>query len=192
VKPGRSTFSFIIRRFSCFEISEGKYALDRELSELLDTLYEFGTDYDSKVKNHVERMLNITHDTGLFLSILIQAVRANRALELGTSNGSSTLWIADALRNTSGKVTTVKVSEKKVSMATGNFEKSGLKSYVNSRLEDVRLFLKSQEDESFDLVFLDAERPEYTSYWRDLDRVLKQGGLLIVDNALAPRPERIG
>ncbi|HZW56129.1 MAG TPA: class I SAM-dependent methyltransferase [Nitrososphaerales archaeon] len=166
--------------------------MDRELSELLDTLYEFGTDYDSKVKNHVERMLNITHDTGLFLSILIQAVRANRALELGTSNGSSTLWIADALRNTSGKVTTVKVSEKKVSMATGNFEKSGLKSYVNSRLEDVRLFLKSQEDESFDLVFLDAERPEYTSYWRDLDRVLKQGGLLIVDNALAPRPERIG
>ena len=51
--------------------------------------------------------------------------------------------------------------------------------------------LKSHREESFDIVFLDAERPQYVSYWRQLKTVLKKGGLLIVDNALSPHPEEL-
>ena len=50
--------------------------MDKELGELLGRLYKSGADHDSKIKIQREQMLNITPDTGLFLSILIQAVRA--------------------------------------------------------------------------------------------------------------------
>jgi len=45
---------------------------------------------------------------------------------------------------------------------------------------------RDQSDESFNLIFLDAERPQYTSYWNDIDRVLNTGGLLIVNNVSQP------
>jgi predicted O-methyltransferase YrrM len=161
------------------------------MADLLSKLYEFGADHDSKVKDHADQLLNITPDTGLFLSIMIQAVRARRVLEIGTSNGYSTLWIADALQNIGGKVTTIEVSQRKATMAKNNFDRSGLSQYIDLHLADIRVFLRDQADESFDLIFLDAERPEYITYWSDVDRVLSHGGLLIVDNALSPRPEEL-
>jgi predicted O-methyltransferase YrrM len=136
-------------------------------------------------------MLNITPETGLFLSLMIQAIKAKKVLEIGTSNGYSTLWMADALRNIAGKVTTVEVSQKKALMAKNNFERSGLSKYIETHLSDVRTFLREQDAESFDLIFLDAERRQYTSYWNDIDRVLNTGGLLIVDNAFSPKPEEL-
>ena len=168
--------------------------MNEELSEFLQNLYEFGTNYDSKNKSHYEQMLNITPDTGLFLSILAQATNAKRVLEIGTSNGYSTIWIADALRNVEegkGKVTTVEISEKKFKMAIDNFAKSGLARYIDSHFGDIRSFLKNVSDGSVDLTFLDAERPQYSSYWKDLDRVLKTSGLLVVDNALSPKPQEL-
>jgi predicted O-methyltransferase YrrM len=165
--------------------------LDKQLASLLEQLYSFGTEHDAKNTKHTEQLLNITPDTGLFLSILIKAVRARRVLEIGTSNGYSTIWIADALKDIQGKVTTLEVSEKKFSMAKSNLQKSGLGQYIDSQLVDVRTFLKGEKDQSYDLIFLDAERPEYITYWQDIDRVLKVGCLLIVDNALSPKPEEL-
>ena len=166
--------------------------MNEDLSQLLARIYDFGTDHDSKIKTHSEQMLNITPDTGQFLSIIIQATRAKNVLEIGTSDGYSTLWIADALRNAGGKVTTLEISEKKASLARDNFGKSGgLSRCIDLRMEDVRVFLGKQPNEFFDFVFLDAERPEYVGYWGDLDRVLRTGCLLVVDNALSPKPEEL-
>lgn len=122
---------------------------------------------------------------------MVQATHSKNVLEIGTSDGYSTLWMADALESVQGRVTTVEVSERKASMARENFQKSGLSNRVDFHLEDVRQFLKRASDESYDLIFLDAERPEYTSYWNDIDRVLKSHGLLIIDNALSPKPEEL-
>jgi predicted O-methyltransferase YrrM len=167
--------------------------LDKDLAGFLERIYNAGVDHDSKVKIHSEQMLNITPDTGSFLSLLIQAVKARHVLEIGTSNGYSTIWLADAVRSGAedGRVTTVEVNRKKVEVAKDNFEKCGLSSYIDLRIEDARLFLKNQKNESIDLLFLDAERPEYISYWSDIDRIIKTRGLLVVDNALAPKPEEL-
>lgn len=165
--------------------------MDRKLARLLRDIHNFGVDHDSRIKDHAEQMLNITPDTGSFLSLIIQAVGAKRVLEIGTSDGYSTVWIADALRPGGGKVVTIEASNRKAMLARRNFEKSGLSENIDSRLEDVRVFLRGQVDQSFDLIFLDAERPQYVSYWREIDRVLKEGGLLIVDNALSPRPDEL-
>ena len=161
------------------------------LDHLLQQLYRKGEEHDSRNHIHEERMLNITPDTGSFLSMLIQASSAKVVLEIGTSNGYSTLWLADAVSRTGGKVRTVEVSKIKHQMANENFKKSGLENYIESTLQDVRSFLKECKDSSVDFVFLDAERLQYEEYWEDLDRVLRQNGLLVVDNATAPKPEEL-
>lgn len=141
--------------------------------------------------SHTEQVLNITPDTGSFLSLMIQAFGSQSILEIGTSDGYSTIWIADAARETGGHVTTVEISEKKADMARQNFRRTGLASYIDVHREDIQSFLKTSEAEIYDLIFLDAERPEYAHYWKEVDRVLKTGCLLIVDNALSPKPEEL-
>ena len=128
-------------------------------------------------------MLNITRDTGEFLAVLVKATNARRVLEIGTSNGYSTLWLAKAAREVGGTVMTVEQSELKVSMATKNFERSGLARYIALLHEDAGGVLHRYADAGFDLIFLDSERGEYPGWWPDLRRVLRRGGLLVVDNA---------
>jgi predicted O-methyltransferase YrrM len=158
--------------------------MDDNLSRLLEEIYESGVEHDSKTADRSKRMLNITPDAGLFLSILVRAVRAERVLEIGTSNGYSTIWIADALRQEQGKVVSVEVSREKE-------ERSGLSDFVDLREGDAGPLLRTFDSHSFDLVFMDAERTEYLSYWDDVDRVLRPGGTLLVDNAIEPKPEEL-
>ena len=93
--------------------------MNQRLSEQLKRLYEFGKINDSKTTIHSDRMLNITPETGIFLSIMIQSTRSKCVLEIGTSNGYSTLWMADALGSLGGMVTTVEVSSKKARYTAG-------------------------------------------------------------------------
>jgi predicted O-methyltransferase YrrM len=165
--------------------------MDDKLSRLLEEIYESGVEHDSKTADRSKRMLNITPDAGLFLSILVRAVRAERVLEIGTSNGYSTIWIADALRQEHGKVVSVEVSREKEVMARGNLERSGLSDFVDLREGDAGSLLRTLDSRSFDLVFMDAERTQYLSYWEDVDRVLRPGGTLLVDNAIEPKPEEL-
>lgn len=165
--------------------------MDERLSKLLEEIYESGVEHDSKTADRTKRMLNVTPDTGRFLSILVRAVQAERVLEIGTSNGYSTVWIADALRQCNGKIVTLEVSREKESAARRNLERSGLMDLVDLREADARAFLKTLDSRSFDLVFMDAERPQYLGYWNNVDRVLKPGGTLVVDNAIEPRPDEL-
>ena len=103
------------------------------LKALLQELEAFSKSHDRKTANHSEKMLNITRHTGEFLSVLVRATGARRVLELGTSNGYSTLWLASAARATGGMVTTVELSDFKVGLASSNFAKSGLASSIAPR-----------------------------------------------------------
>ncbi len=165
--------------------------MNQKLEHLLDQIYGFGIEYDAGNHEHAEKMLNITPDTGRFLSILIQSSYAKRVLEIGTSNGYSTLWLAYAVSQIDGHVFTVEINETKHKMAIDNFKKSGLESHIIPLLQDAKIFLDTCEDGSFDFIFLDAERPQYSLYWKKIDRVLRRNGLLVVDNALSPKPEEL-
>jgi predicted O-methyltransferase YrrM len=128
-------------------------------------------------------MLNITRDTGEFLSVLIRATLARRVLEIGTSNGYSTLWLASAAQAIGGSVTTIEFSDYKIALATNNFARSGLASSITSIQDDAGRVLAHTADSAFDFIFLDSERPEYPGWWPNIRRVLRSGGLLVVDNA---------
>lgn len=157
--------------------------MTESLQELLLELEQFGLSNDGTIADRPRRMLNITRDTGEFLSVLVRAMNAQRVLEIGTSNGYSTLWLASAAKAIDGHVTTVELSGFKLALAAKNFERSGLASFIRQVDGEAGTLLRSSPESSFDAVFLDSERSEYLGWWPDIKRVLRKGGLLVVDNA---------
>lgn len=157
--------------------------------ELLLELEQFDLQNDAVATERPRRMLNISRDTGEFLSVLVQATNAQRVLEIGTSNGYSTLWLAQAAQNINGHVTTVELSEFKLEMAARNFERSGLSDVITQHRGEAGTLLESLDDASFDLLFLDSNRSDYVQWWPNIQRVLRQGGLLVVDNATSHADE---
>jgi len=153
------------------------------LDNLLTELEQFGRDNDRATAERPRKMLNITRDTGEFLGVLVRAMLARRVLEIGTSNGYSTLWLASAAQDIGGSVTTVEKSQYKIDLAAKNFARSGLTSSISQVHDDAGHLLEGSPDGDFDLIFLDSERPEYSGWWPNLRRVLRPGGLLVVDNA---------
>ena len=160
------------------------------LDSLMAELEHFGKANDSSTSERPRRMLNITRDTGSFLAVLVVATLARRVLEIGTSNGYSTLWLASAARAIGGSVTTVELAEYKAGLASTNFARAGLASFISLVHDDAGRVLGRSADGAFDLIFLDSERPEYPGWWPNLKRVLRPGGLLIVDNATS-HPEQM-
>ena len=153
------------------------------LQNLLTELEQFGRDNDSATAERPRKMLNITRDTGEFLAVLVRAAFARRVLEIGTLNGYSTLWLASAAQDIGGSVTTVEKSQYKIDLAATNFARSGLASSIAQVHDDAGRLLERSADSAFDFIFLDSERPEYSGWWPHLRRVLRRGGLLVVDNA---------
>jgi len=160
-----------------------------QLLQLLSELEEFGETNDGATTDRSRRMLNITRDTGEFLAVLVRSTNARDILEIGTSNGYSTLWLADAARSNNGRVTTVELSDYKFSLAAKNVARTDLVSFITQSHGDAGKILSDTGDASFDLIFLDSERYEYQNWWPDLKRTLRNGGLLVVDNALSHAEE---
>lgn len=157
--------------------------MDLALKRQLEQLADFGSTNDAAVGKSGTRMLNITPDTGAFLSVLVRATAARRVLEIGTSNAYSTLWLADAARATGGVVTTIELAPDKAAMARENIATAGLGDIITQVQGEAGAWLAQAPDASADLVFLDSARSLYLAWWPDLRRVLRAGGLLVVDNA---------
>jgi predicted O-methyltransferase YrrM len=147
--------------------------------------------HDGATSDPQRRMLNITRDTGELLGVLVRATGARRILEIGTSNGYSTLWLAEAARQTGGSTTTVELSEWKAKLAAENFARAGLSALITLVVDDAGHLLQRTGPGAYDFVFLDSERSEYCRWWPHLRRALASRALLVVDNAIHPRPEEL-
>jgi predicted O-methyltransferase YrrM len=108
--------------------------------------------------------------------VLVRATAARRVLEIGTSNGYSTLWLAETSRAIGGSVTTLENSEYKVGLASANFTRSGLSPFIVLVHDDAGRFLQQGASSAYDLIFLDARD---TGWWRAAPPAAP-GGLLIV------------
>lgn len=160
-------------------------AVNTPLEALKEALARHGADNDARQAERGRRMLNITPDAGRFLAVLVRATAARRVLEIGTSNGYSTLWLAEAAAAGGGRVTTLEAAADKVAMARDNFARSGLAAHIDLVHADAGPWLAAAGQASVDLLFLDSDRRQYAAWWPDLRRVLRRGGLLVVDNALS-------
>jgi predicted O-methyltransferase YrrM len=159
--------------------------MDDTLLAVLDELHRYGTEHDAGKTDRLERLRNVEPDTAAVLSVLVKATGARRLLEIGTSNGYSTLWLADAVRSTGGHLVSVDVDVTRSALAAQNLDRAGLRELVQLRVQDAAVSLHETPDGGWDMIFLDAERPAYAGYWPDLVRVLRPGGLLAVDNVLS-------
>jgi predicted O-methyltransferase YrrM len=162
--------------------------VDPAVTAFVERLYAEGRAFDAARADRLERRRNIEPESAALLSILVRAVRPARILEIGTSNGYSTIWLADAAADIGAGVTTVEIDAERSMAARANLRSAG-----DPRLSDVVDFVVGDAGDhlraaqgSYDLILLDAERPEYVSFWPDLLRVLRPaGGLLVVDNVLS-------
>ena len=162
--------------------------MDAALRAFLDELAERGRRQDAKESQHSKRFLNITPETGRFLAILIRAVRATRILEIGTSNGYSAIWLAWGAAGTGGHVTTIERSAEKIGMARANLTRAGLADRVTVH-EGAALDVLAELVGPYDLIFLDADRPNYLHYLGWIVPLLRPGGLLVTDNVVSHADE---
>lgn len=126
---------------------------------------------------------NVARETGNFLNMLVKMNNIQNALEIGTSNGYSGIWLALALKETGGQLTTIEFYEKRQSVAIENFKRCGLDRIITSRVGDACTILEYlKEDEFFDFVFIDASKPQYLDYFNLIKPHLKKGGLICADN----------
>ena len=160
-----------------------------EFERFMQELYEKFHRHDLKQADRLHRYRNIEPESGRFLSMLIRAQQSKSILEIGISTGYSTLWLAEAARQTQAMITTLEVDAERVAQAKQYATEIDLADLINFKVIDAQVYLEA-EQEIFDFILLDAERDDYVSYWPHLSRLLKaKGGLLVVDNVISHAAE---
>lgn len=159
------------------------------LEQLKRELERFGEQNDGAQHSRGSKMLNITRDTGELLAVLVQTRGAQAVLEIGTSNGYSTLWLAEAVKRLGGRVTTIELDEGKRTMAAANFERAGLAPWIEQLAGEAGTLLPTLPTAAYPLIFLDSDRLYYQAWWPEIQRLLAPRGLLVVDNAISHEDE---
>jgi predicted O-methyltransferase YrrM len=164
--------------------------VDDAVQAVIDRVGAAAARHDAAQADRRDRWRVLEPDAGRFLWFLAQATGARGIVEVGTSRGVSTLWLADAARATGGRVTSFDTDAAAQRDAAANLAEAGLAEQVDLRLGDGGAGLAELDDGAVDLLFLDAERTEYPSWWPHPVRVLRPGGVLVADNALS-HPDEI-
>src|ERR1700733_8717820 len=165
--------------------------MDDRRRRLADELYAASREHDRVHADRLDRFRNVEPPTAELLGVLIRATGARRVLELGTSNGYSTPWLADAVEATGGRGVSVDLDAARSELARTSIGTAGLAERIELRIEDAADALATSEDGAWEFVFLDAERPAYPGYLQDLVRTLAPGGLLAVDNVISHEHELV-
>jgi len=144
---------------------------------------------DQKVRRFLERNrgewrdMNVPWEDGRILHDLVVKNRHTRALEIGTSTGHSSVWIAWALAKTGGKLVTIEIDPSRHAEAVRNFEEAGVAHLVDARLADAHELVQELPG-PFDFVFSDADKGWYLQYFKDVDPKLAVGGCFTAHNVL--------
>lgn len=132
-------------------------------------------------------MMQISAEQGHFMGFLIELLGARKVLEVGVFTGYSALVVASALPE-DGKLIACDVSEEWTSIGRRYWEEAGVASRIDLRLapavETLEALLAQGEAETFDFAFMDADKSSYATYYEQLLRLLRPGGVLSIDNVL--------
>jgi predicted O-methyltransferase YrrM len=163
--------------------------MDTHLLTLLADLEQFGLDNDARESERRKRMLNLEPETAHLISILIRSSQRQHLLEIGTSNGYSTIWLAWAAQVTGGHVISIERDGDKQAMADANLRRAGLRDGVDLRLGDATAVVAALPG-PFDFVFFDADRLSAPQQLALLLPKLLPGALVLADNVLS-HPDEI-
>ena len=157
-----------------------------DLPDIIEKRMKFLEGIDSMDRNdgtpRLERLRQIPPETGKFLSILAASAPKGTFLEIGTSAGYSTLWIALVCKSIGNIVTTFEILKEKSKLAEETFKETNMEDYIELILGDARDYINNYKNIAF--CFLDAEKEVY---WECYDLIIPnmvKGGILIADNAI--------
>ena len=152
-----------------------------------------------KLRNHMsedewmghrdEFLISIGRDTGRLLNLLIKGAKARNILEIGTSYGHSTVWLAEAAAATGGRVVTIDCAAKKHEYAHAMIKKAGLAAQVHFELGDARDVIGSLPG-PFDFVLVDLWKDLYIPCFDLSYPKLSSGALVAADNMINPQSAR--
>jgi predicted O-methyltransferase YrrM len=128
-----------------------------------------------------ELYLAVDPADGRFLRVLAETTGAKKVVEIGTSTGYSGLWICLALRATGGRLTTFELDPGRAEQARKHFEEAAVDTLVDVVVGDAHVNVKRVEG-PIDLLFLDADKEGYASYFQVLLPLVRPGGLIAADN----------
>ncbi len=131
----------------------------------------------------LERLRQIPEETGRFIAMLAAMAPEGNYIEIGTSAGYSTCWLALACRQVGRKITTFEVLDEKVKLAKETFKAAALEDVVELIKGDAREHLVNYDNISF--CFLDAEKEYYLDCYDMLIPKMAAGGILVADNAIS-------
>ena len=144
---------------------------DRRVQQFLDKNREAWRDY------------NVPYDDGRVLHDLVIKAKHRSILEIGTSTGHSTVWLAWAASKIGGKVQSIEIDKRRHDIAVANLEEAGLSQYVELFLADAHELVKKLPG-PFDFVFSDADKDWYIQYFKDVHPKISPGGCIAAHNAL--------
>ena len=126
-------------------------------------------------------------ETGKLLTILCRGLNARKVIDIGVFTGCSSVAMALALPE-DGKVISCDVSDEFASIGKPYWKQAGVASKIDLRLkpatETLQELIDDGESDTFDIIFIDADKVNYVNYFELGIQLLRQGGLIIVDNAL--------
>jgi len=129
-------------------------------------------------------IMQIAPEQGAFMTLLVRAMGARRALELGTFTGYSAICVARGLAD-GGELVTCDLNGEWTQVARRYFGEAGVADRVDLRLGPALDTLRGLSgDEPFDFAFIDADKREYPEYYEECLRLLRPGGLMMLDNVL--------
>jgi predicted O-methyltransferase YrrM len=160
--------------------------VDNYISGLLAIEDKALTDTIKSLDNEGLPQHSVSANQGKFLQIMMIACNAKKVLELGTLGGYSTIWLARALPE-NGKVITIEVDKRHGDVAQKNIDNAGLSQKVDLRVGkalDILPKIIAENEDPFDMIFIDADKPPYTEYFNYALQLSRPGTLIICDNVI--------
>ena len=144
---------------------------------------------EESTRRRDEMLLPVGRAAGMLINLLIKEAQARRIVEVGSSYGYSTTWLAEAARAVDGRVISLELQEGKTQYARTQLSRAGLARYVEFRVDDALASLR-QLPGPFDFVLIDLWKELYVPVFELLHRKLAPGAIIVADNMLHPEKFR--
>lgn len=141
--------------------------------------------HEERIERINEFLLPVGEDVGIFINSLAKSAKSKTILEIGTSYGYSTIWLAEAAKANGGKVITLEISIEKAAYARQKLEEAGVAEFVELRVGDA-LESIAKATETFDFVLVDVWKELYLPCFDLFFPKLKTGAWVLADNMIFP------
>lgn len=142
----------------------------------------------AEIKQRDKNLYAVSEEDGRFLRVLVGARGAKRVLEIGGASGYSAIWMGLGLRDTGGHLVTIEYDTARAKEAKANVERAGVSTNVRVVSGDAFVEIPKLEG-TFDLIFLDAWKPDYKKFFDMTFPRLEPGGLFVAHNVVNKRDE---